>query len=181
MYSLILKSDFDKIKEFIDSCVKILLDNIILQEKIFLVREGYKNFFIGQKIKATFDDNGFGEYELEGIIIDILIEKEENFGLLIVPEDNENFFPTFNDILKDCGIENLNVPKDGCFLIQHLGRGRFSFNTITKQVTNKVFGITADLTVPELYKIPKETLEKIFIFKKLLKGDLHRSIKRIIE
>ena len=171
-FAIVLKSDFDKTKDFIEDCSKKIKTYFLLKS----VLEGYKEFYIGQKLKIDFDDGGFGSYELEGVVLDILVEKEENFGFLFVPEDNEKFLPTMNFMLKKYGIDNLSVPKDGCFFARHIKNDRFSMETEEKSLANNV-----NVTIPKLFKIPFETLKKLLIFRKVKTEPLQKCIERILE
>ena len=175
-FAVVLKSDFDKAKEIVARYCKIIEYNFLCNN----IKEGYKEFYIGQKIKCNFNDNNFNSHELNGIILDILVEKEDNFGLLLVPEDNENFFSSINPMLKELGIDNLNVPKRGCFFVKHLGRDNFVLDTEEKNFN--MFGIHACLVVPKLFMIPDDTLKKLLVYKNLVNYYmLPKCIKRIVE
>lgn len=168
---LILLKDFEKNIEPIKKISKQIEINFIIKE----LKEGYRNYKVGEEIKFIFNDGIFGSYEMEGIILDILVEKEENFGFLLIPKKYDEFFPSMNYLLKDFGVENLNVPKDGCFFARHIKENRFSLETEIKRLNNIV-----EITVPKLFSIPKQTIEKILVLCKVFnKKELY--LTRIIE
>lgn len=171
MNSLVLKKDFDRIKDIVTNYGKMVEINFIWDD----VKKGYKQYKIGEEIKFIFNDGVFGSYEMEGIVLDILIEKEDNFGLLLIPKDYDNFFPSMNALLKEFGIENLSIPKEGCFFAKHLRSERFSLETETKMITTGV-----QVTLPKLFRIPEQTIKKILVYYKVSESKQF-CLKRIIE
>lgn len=148
--------------------------NISLIRNYFLVkevREGYKGYKIGEKIKVVFREDNFNieNKELEFYIIDILIQSSEknDFGLLVVPNERTVFSKNFNPILQSLGY-NLQVPIDSCFFVKFNELNIFEIMS-KERMTINVGGYEVGVSTPKLYKIPKQTISKLFIYDKIKK------------
>lgn len=167
---------FNEVNSIIEKAVK----SILLSFHIDFVKNGFKDFYIGQKIQIAFNDS-FEEIDLKFIIIDILIEGGENFGLLLIPESYEDLFPgNINPFLEEFGIKNLSVPKGSCFLAKHLGNDKFFLEAEDREIGNSK-QVVANVKIPILYSIPKQTYDRLFILKNLLNNKLPFSIKMLLK
>ncbi len=177
--SLVLFGYYEKIFIHINNAVFALLH----KQDILLIKNGYiyndsEEIFIGQKIKCDFDDT-FYNYTLDMYVVDILVNDKDDFGIIVVPVNYKKMFgQKISPILKEVGVENQDLPRDGCFFAKHIGHGRFEFDLEERHFN--IFGCDTNFVVPKLFSLPKQTFERIKIYSNLRKLKLPTALKRIM-
>lgn len=165
MTSLVLNNYFDN--TIIDNAVNLIKKFFIIKK----VLDGYKGYYVGQKISVNFTDEKFlniGKQKIDFYVIDILIKNENEFGILVVPTQRTLLSREFNPILQELGY-TLEVPIDACFFAEFSDKENFAIK-LTKSLTIKVAdNFVVETVIPKMFKVPKETLEVIYIYEQLRK------------
>lgn len=141
--------------------------NETVEDAVSILKSFYREFRIGDKIEVLFDDT-FTMSVIRCTIIDILVENKYQFACLVLP-DNMRVSDYVNPMLE---VDNTGIPKSLALFVEY-EQGKFRVLTESKQMRIRGTSYYGNVTLPKLFKIPRQTISKIeILFKKILSSSI---------